>query len=163
MYRLSSISFPYLPAYDTRNYYRYSYEPTFYHLGDVGCTGNETALINCKHTEVGFVNAYRQAGVTCSCMFAFSSFKHRNVFSQAGNVMRLMFNSLVVKHQMMEELRYVWMGSGDQYVVTDGTTEMLMLCVDNWDMMEVSFNISLTSMQFNIDISSVISSTDQWI
>ena len=48
-------------------------------------------------------------------------------------------------------------------MVTDGTTEMLMLCVDNWDMMDVSLNITLTSVRFNIDISSVISSTDQWI
>ena len=106
LYRLSSISFPYLPAYNTRYYYPFSYGPTFYHLGDVGCTGNETALINCKHTEVGVVNVYyrqREAGVKCSCMFTFSSFKHRNVFSQTGNVMRLMFDSLVVKHQMMEE------------------------------------------------------------
>ena len=168
LYRLSSISFPYLPAYNTRNYYRYSYEPTSYHLRDVGCTGNETALINCEHTEVGAVNVYyyrqRDAGVKCSCMFTFSYFKHRNVFSQTGNVMRLLLDSLVVKHQMMDEWRYVWMGSGDQYVVTDGTTEMLMLCVDNWDMMEVSLTISLTSVQFNIDMSSVISSTDiQWI
>ena len=93
-------------------------------------------------------------------MFAFSSFKQRNVFSQTGNVMRLMLDWLVVKHQNMDEWRYVWMGSGDQYVVTDGTTVMLMLCVDNWDMMEVSLNISLTSVRFNIDISSVISSTD---
>ena len=53
------------------------------------------------------------------------------------------------------------MGSGDQYVVTDGTTEMLMLCVDNWNMMDVSLNIALTSVRFNIDISSVISSTDR--
>ena len=40
------------------------------------------------------------------------------------------------------------MGPGVQYVVTDGTTEMLMSCVDNWDMMEVSLNISLTSVRF---------------
>ena len=45
-------------------------------------------------------------------------------------------------------------------MVMDGTTEMLMLCVDNWDMMDVSLNISLTSVRFNIDISSVIYSMD---
>ena len=86
------------------NYY---YGTRFYSLGDVGCTGNETALINCEHTEVGVVNVYyykqQDACVKCSCMFTFSSFKHRNVFSQTGNVMRLMFDSLVVKHQMMDE------------------------------------------------------------
>ena len=38
---------------------------------------------------------------------------------------------------------------GVQYVLADGTTEMLMLCVDNWDMMDVSLNISLTSVRFN--------------
>ena len=165
LHRLSSISFPYLLAYTVSNYNFYG--TRFYHLGYVGCTGNKTALINCGHTEVGVENVYygqRDAGVKCSCMFTFSSFKHRNVFSQTGNVMRLLFDSLVVKHQMMDEWRYVWMGPGVQSVVTDGTTEMLILCVDNWDMMDVSLNIALTSVRFNIDISSVISSTDiQWI
>ena len=69
LYRLSSISFPYLLPYNARKYY---YGSRFYHhLGDVGCTGNEAALINCEHTEVGVVN-YGHAGVTCSCMFTFS-------------------------------------------------------------------------------------------
>ena len=45
--------------------------------------------------------------------------------------MRLMFDWLVVEHQMMDEWRYVLMGLGVQYVLADGTTEMLMLCVDN--------------------------------
>ena len=63
--------------------------------------------------------------------------------------MRLMFDWLVVEHQMMDEWRYVSMGLGVQYVLADGTTEMLMLCVDNWDMMDVSLNISLTSVRFN--------------
>ena len=45
--------------------------------------------------------------------------------------MRLMFDWLVVEHQMMDEWRYVSMGLGVQYVLADGTTEMLMLCVDN--------------------------------
>ena len=53
---------------------KYYYGSRFYHhLGDVGCTGNEAALINCEHTEVGVVNyGQADAGVKCSCMFTFS-------------------------------------------------------------------------------------------
>ena len=31
------------------------------------------------------------------------------------------------------------MGSGPQYVIIDGIIEMHKWCVDNWDMMEVSW------------------------
>ena len=39
--------------------------------------------------------------------------------------------------RIMDKWRYVCMVSGDQYVLIDGTTGMLRLCVDNWDTMEV--------------------------
>ena len=29
---------------------------TFYHLDDVGCVGNETALIQCEHNGIGVEN-----------------------------------------------------------------------------------------------------------
>ena len=45
---------------------------TFYHLDDVGCLGNETALIECEHNGVGVENCDEgqdDAGVKCSCMY----------------------------------------------------------------------------------------------
>ena len=51
--------------------------------------------------------------------------------------MRLMLDWLMVIHQMMEELRYVSMNCGVQYVMTGGISEMLQLSVDNWDIMDV--------------------------
>ena len=60
--------------------------------------------------------------------------------------MRLIFGWLVAKHLTMEEWRYAWMGYGAQSVMTDGTTEMLRWCVDNWDMMDVSVALICTVM-----------------
>ena len=54
-----------------KQYYSYSI-PTFYHLDDVGCVGNETALIQCEHNGIGVEDCLEgrdDAGVTCSCMF----------------------------------------------------------------------------------------------
>ena len=42
---------------------------------------------------------------------------------------------------MMDVWRYVWMGSGAQYVITIGMLEMLKLCVDNFSMMDVNLNL----------------------
>ena len=67
---LSRISFPNQTVY-IAGYYS-SPTPTFYHLDDVGCVGNETALIQCEHNGIGVGNCYEgweDAGVTCSCMF----------------------------------------------------------------------------------------------
>ena len=55
-----------------RNYYSSSTLPRFYHLDDVGCVGNETALIQCEHNGIGVENCgegQEDAGVRCSCMF----------------------------------------------------------------------------------------------
>ena len=46
---------------------------TFYHLDDVGCVGNETALIQCEHNGIGVENCdegQEDAGVKCSCMYS---------------------------------------------------------------------------------------------
>ena len=56
------------------------------------------------------------------------------------SVKRQTFDWLVVEAFMMEELRFVWGGSGAQYVMTSGTTEMLLWCVDNLATMEVSLS-----------------------
>ena len=85
LYRLSSISFPYLIAYTMWNNF-INYGTRFYHLGDVGCIGNETALINCEH-GVENVYGYGDAGVICSCMFTFSLSTDINsclIFSRQG-------------------------------------------------------------------------------
>ena len=54
------------------------------------------------------------------------------------SVKRQTYDWLMVKAFMMEELRFVWGGSGAQCVMTSGTTEMLQWCVDNLATMEVS-------------------------
>ena len=41
---------------------------------------------------------------------------------------------------MLEESRSVWMAYGVRYVLMSGTTGMLLLCVDNYSTMEVSYN-----------------------
>ena len=50
----------------------------------------------------------------------------------------MMLDWLMVKLLMMDELKYAYMGFGALYVTTDGTTEMLKLCVDSCSMMDVS-------------------------
>ena len=57
--------------------------------------------------------------------------------------MRLIFVWSEEKHLMMEEWRYVWMEGGAQCAMTDGTSEMLKLCVDNSGIMDVSLYLSL--------------------
>ena len=70
---LSHISFPNQTVYIAEhNYYSISTPPRFYHLDDVGCLGNETALIQCEHNGIGVGNCYEgqeNAAVRCSCMF----------------------------------------------------------------------------------------------
>ena len=43
----------------------------------------------------------------------------------------------MVKHHKMVVLRYVSMNFGDPCVMSFGTSETLMLCVDKWGIMEV--------------------------
>ena len=62
---------------------------------------------------------------------------------QTGNVMKLIFVWSEEKHLMMEEWRYVWMEGGAQCAMTDGTSEILKLCVNNSGIMDVSLYLSL--------------------
>ena len=52
--------------------------------------------------------------------------------------MRLMLDWLRVRHLTMDEWRYVYMDYGGQCVITGGTSEMLKLCVDSYNTMDVS-------------------------
>ena len=52
--------------------------------------------------------------------------------------MRLMLDWLVVQLQLRDWWRYVSMECGVQCVVTDGISDMLELCVDNLDTVDVS-------------------------
>ena len=57
--------------------------------------------------------------------------------------MKPMFDWLMETHLLMVEWRYVSMGCGAQCVMIGGMTEMHRWCVDNWDMLEVSFNSTI--------------------
>ena len=66
------MSFPNQTVYIAEQNYYSNFTPRFYHLDDVGCIGNETALIQCEHNGIGVENCYEgreDAAVTCSCMF----------------------------------------------------------------------------------------------
>ena len=54
-----------------------------------------------------------------------------------SHALRVMLDWLMVKHHKMVVLRYASMNFGDQCVMPSGTSETLMLCVDNWGIMEV--------------------------
>ena len=55
------------------------------------------------------------------------------------HALRVMLDWLMVRHHKMVVLRYVSMNFGDPCVMTFGTSETVMLCVDNWGIMEVYY------------------------
>ena len=48
-----------------------------------------------------------------------------------GHALRVMLDWLMVKHHTMVVLRYALMDFGDQCAMPFGTSETLMLCVNN--------------------------------
>ena len=110
----------------------------FYQLEEVTCQGNESLLSDCEHNTIVPDYCYwrgAEAKVTCSCKF------HVHIL--------ITFMILVTADRECNEtdvqlaggqtpddgrVEICLDGFWGQYVVTDGTTEMLLLYVDYWDM-----------------------------
>ena len=116
-----------------------SNEMLFYHLDNVSCSGSENMLSECDHNGISIIrNCYVRwegAGVICkSKCFVFCLNYYNNLFPKVlliGSVMKLTLDLLMDKPLLMVEWRYVCMGSGPQYVIMGGMTEMHKWCVDN--------------------------------
>ena len=68
-----------------------------------------------------------------------------------SHALRVMLDWLMVKHHKMVVLRYASMNFGDQCVMPSGTSETLMLCVNNWGIMEVRMHnfVSLVTREMH--------------
>ncbi len=111
-------------------------------LDNVGCTGTETRLFDCSHNGLGNHNCAHSedAGVQCIgernfIIISENQMKNKNLVSQVLVTME-MFVWWVVVTSTRDVWSCVLAESGEQSVMTPGTTLTLRLCVGSLDTQE---------------------------
>ena len=108
-----------------------------YHMDNVHCTGREKSLNECEHNGYGIHNCAlnrEEAGAICNGV----NFKYQKgsvwmyfIVLQEVNVLKMIFDWLMVQHLLMAELRYVWMDFGALCVKKNGAIEKLEWFADS--------------------------------